>query len=144
MDTVVTSPAIPAKSGKLEIPKWLNGSYRNNALGIFTFEGSTILFSGDMGAVGLDQYFPNVGSFNLADLVSGGYAAIKVKRIWHRMEVTIYTEQGDISFLFVKKGDGIDVSKSGWRYRKTESKNGGYSMFKSVEKGTVGHFSQVL
>jgi hypothetical protein len=135
----LTTPAIPAKSDRLVLPRWLSGSCKNT-YGTFSFENENILYDGNMDVVGLSEFFPGITHFDVNQLVSDGRAAIDVKRLWHRFEVIIYTSQGDIAFLFVKRGDGIDVSGSRWRYRKEQSDNGGYSMFRSRERGTIGHF----
>jgi hypothetical protein len=55
--------------------------------------------------------------------------------------MTIYTREGDITYRFAKKKNGVSVEKDGWRYRKEKGSNGDYSMFKSNEKGTVGFFT---
>jgi hypothetical protein len=138
--TVVTSPAIPAKSDTLSIPGWLSGTWQNDQ-GTFTFADGTIRYHGDFSAVGLDRFFTG-SEFDLASLVSQGDAAIKVKKFWHRLQVTIYTTQGDISFLFVKGKNAIQVSNRLWRYRKETQDDGGYAMFRSAEKGTVGTFQK--
>ncbi|MCH3919103.1 MAG: hypothetical protein LKE39_01170 [Sphaerochaeta sp.] len=109
--------------------------------GTFTFADGTIRYHGDFSAVGLDRFFTG-SEFDLASLVSQGDAAIKVKKFWHRLQVTIYTTQGDISFLFVKNGDAIQVSNRLWQYRKETQDDGGYAMYRSAEKGTVGTFQK--
>jgi hypothetical protein len=136
----VTAPTVPEKSDMLSIPSWLQGTYRSD-WGILTFQEGDILFQGDMENMGLASYFPESASFDLSREMSKGNASIQVKKLFRTYLMTIYTREGDITYRFAKKKNGVSVEKDGWRYRKEKGSNGDYSMFKSNEKGTVGFFT---
>lgn len=137
--TTVTTPAVPGKSDKLVIPSWLVGSF-GNEMGTFSFTEDNVTFMGDMEEVGLAPFFQ--GSLDLAKSLASGETACKERRLYHRVELSLYTTSGEISFLFVKKGKDVMVSKSAHRYYKEEGA-AGKKMFKSSEKGTVGLFTSI-
>ncbi|MFA6845871.1 MAG: hypothetical protein WCR02_09105 [Sphaerochaetaceae bacterium] len=139
----VVAPTVSPHSDDLSIPSWLIGFYASED-GTFVFSRDNIRFTGDLSSVDMDIFFPGLRSFDLESLVDNGSVSLTEKRIWHKVEIILSTEKGDISYLFAYKGKGkIEVSKSEHRFYKEKDSSGNLKMFKSSTNGTVGMFTFV-